>query len=199
MAVQERAWSMVVPHHAGGARQARQRLAAELHGLIPPALLADCVAVAAELLGNAVRHGAPLPGGVIRIACHLGVWQPSGVWQASGVWQPSEVSQPSGVWQSSEVSQPTGGSQRIRSTEPGGAVVELRVSDGGSPFVPTERRAEPDSVNGRGLAIVTALARSWGVEREADGQCVWAELRSPAVASQRPRLRGEGPTTGTGA
>lgn len=169
MAVQERAWSMVVPHHAGGARQARQRLAAELHGLIPTALLADCVAVAAELLGNAVRHGAPLPGGVIRIVCRIAV------------------------------SQPTRGSQRVESTEPGGAVVELRVSDGGSPFVPTERRAEPDSVDGRGLAIVTALARSWGVEREADGQCVWAELRSPAVASQRPRLRGEDPTTGAGA
>jgi len=160
MAVLERAWSMVVPHHAGGARQARQRLAAELHGLIPPALLADCVAVAAELLGNAVRHGAPLPGGVIRIACHVAV------------------------------SQSTGVSQRVQSTEPGGAVVELRVSDGGSPFVPTERPAEPDSVDGRGLAIVTALARSWGVERESDGQCVWAELRSPAVASQWPPTEG---------
>jgi len=172
MAVLERAWSMVVPHHAGGARQARQRLAAELHGLIPPALLADCVAVAAELLGNAVRHGAPLPGGVIRIACRIGVWQPS------GVWRPSEVSQSTGV------------SQRVQSTEPGGAVVEVRVSDGGSPFVPTERPAEPDSVDGRGLAIVTALARSWGVERESDGQCVWAELRSPAVASQWPPTEG---------
>jgi len=166
MAVQERVWSMVVPHHAGGARQARQRLAAELHGLIPTALLADCVAVAAELLGNAVRHGAPLPGGVIRIACRIAVSQPSAV------------------------SQPARGSQRDQSTEPGGAVVELRVSDGGSPFVPTEHRAEPDSVDGRGLAIVTALARSWGVEREADGQCVWAELRSPAVASQRPPTAG---------
>jgi anti-sigma regulatory factor (Ser/Thr protein kinase) len=145
MAVQERAWSMVVPHHAGGARQARQRLAAELHGFLPSALLADCIAVAAELLGNAVRHSAPLPGGVIRIACRVGVSQLS---------------------------------------ESGDAYVVLRVSDGGSPLVPTERLAGPDSVDGRGLAIVAALASSWGVDREHDGQCVWAELRSPAAVSR---------------
>jgi anti-sigma regulatory factor (Ser/Thr protein kinase) len=145
MAVREHAWSMVVPHHAGGARQARQRLAAELHGCLPPTLLADCIAVAAELLGNAVRHAAPLPGGVIRIACRIGVKQ---------------------------------------SSEPAHAYVELRVSDGGSPFVPAERLAGPDSVDGRGLAIVAALASSWGVVREHDGQCVWAELHSSAAVSR---------------
>jgi two-component sensor histidine kinase len=64
----ERAWCIVVPHHARGARQARHRLATELAGVIRPTLLADVVAVAAELVGNAVRHAAPLPGGVIRVA-----------------------------------------------------------------------------------------------------------------------------------
>jgi anti-sigma regulatory factor (Ser/Thr protein kinase) len=134
MAVQEHAWSMLVPHHASGARQARQRLADHLHGHIPPTLVADAVAVAAELLGNAVRHAAPLPGGVIRLACRMG-------------------------------------------TALQDAYVELRVSDGGSPMVPIERSADPDSVDGRGLAIVAALARSWGVDHEEHGQCVWAELR----------------------
>ena len=69
MAVRERVWSLVVPHTAGGARQARQQLAADLHDLIPPALLADAVAVVAELLGNAIRHAAPLPGNIIRLNC----------------------------------------------------------------------------------------------------------------------------------
>ena len=97
------------------------------------------VAVAAELLGNAVRHAAPLPGNVI----HLG-------WRVD--------------------------------SDATGTVVELRVSDGGSPMVPKERTPEPDSLDGRGLAIVSALARSWGVIRDSAGQCVWAQLRGPALS-----------------
>ncbi|MEU5563189.1 ATP-binding protein [Micromonospora musae] len=67
----ERAWCVVVPHHASGARLARHRLADELTGLVPPTLLADLVAVLAELVGNAVRHARPLPGGVVRVAWRL--------------------------------------------------------------------------------------------------------------------------------
>ncbi|MER7440312.1 ATP-binding protein [Micromonospora avicenniae] len=62
---------MVVPHHASGARLARHRLADELTGLVPPMVLADLVAVLAELVGNAVRHARPLPGGVVRVAWRL--------------------------------------------------------------------------------------------------------------------------------
>ncbi|NJP30485.1 ATP-binding protein [Micromonospora sp. HSS6-12] len=67
----ERAWCVVVPHHGTGARQARHRLADELTGIVNPPLLADLVAVLAELVGNAVRHADPLPGGVIRVAWRL--------------------------------------------------------------------------------------------------------------------------------
>jgi two-component sensor histidine kinase len=67
----ERAWCVVVPHHATGARIARHRLATELAGLVSPAVLADLVAVLAELVGNAVRHADPLPGGVVRVAWRL--------------------------------------------------------------------------------------------------------------------------------
>ena len=38
---------------------------------VPAALLADVIAVLAELVGNAVRHADPLPGGVIRVAWRL--------------------------------------------------------------------------------------------------------------------------------
>ncbi|TWJ25014.1 ATP-binding protein [Micromonospora endolithica] len=62
---------MVVPHHGTGARLARHRLAAELAPIVTPALLADLVAVLAELVGNAVRHADPLPGGVIRVSWRL--------------------------------------------------------------------------------------------------------------------------------
>ncbi|PWR05707.1 ATP-binding protein [Micromonospora acroterricola] len=59
---------MVVPHHPTGARLARHRLADELADVVPPALLADLIVVLAELVGNAVRHARPLPGGVVRVA-----------------------------------------------------------------------------------------------------------------------------------
>ncbi|MEO3927352.1 ATP-binding protein [Micromonosporaceae bacterium B7E4] len=63
----ERSWCLLVPQHAQGARTARHRLGAELDGAVPAALLADAEMVAAELLGNAVRHAPPLPGGMIRL------------------------------------------------------------------------------------------------------------------------------------
>jgi anti-sigma regulatory factor (Ser/Thr protein kinase) len=127
----ERAWCVVVPHRPRGARVARHRLAAALAGLVDPEHLTDAMAVAAELVGNAVRHAAPLPGGVVRVAWRL-----------------------------------------LR----GGRVL-IRVSDGGSPTTPKIRPPSPDSVDGRGLAIVSALSSRWGVEADGTGRCVWAELR----------------------
>jgi anti-sigma regulatory factor (Ser/Thr protein kinase) len=61
---------IVVAHHPHGARVGRQRLTAELAKIkdVPDGLAADAVAVTAELLGNAVRHAQPLPGGVIHLA-----------------------------------------------------------------------------------------------------------------------------------
>lgn len=56
------------------------------------------------------------------------------------------------------------------------ALVEVRVSDGGAPGRPALRIAEPDSGNGRGLAIVAALADRWGVEHTSAGRDVWAEF-----------------------
>ncbi|MER7002903.1 ATP-binding protein [Dactylosporangium sp. NPDC000555] len=66
-----RAWCVVVPHHPRGAHVARHRLADELDALIPADRLDDAIAIAAELVGNAVRHAAPLPGDVIRMAWRL--------------------------------------------------------------------------------------------------------------------------------
>jgi anti-sigma regulatory factor (Ser/Thr protein kinase) len=130
-AVTDRAWCVVVPHHARGARLARHRLTDELAGIIDADLLADAAAVAAELVGNAVRHGSALPGDVIRLAWRL-------------------IS---------------------------GEILEIRVTDGGSPVAPEPRSVAPDSIDGRGLTIVAALAETWGVERDGLGQSVWARLR----------------------
>ena len=137
----ERAWCVVVPHDARGARLARHRLATELRELISPELLADTIAVVAELVGNAVRHADPLPGGVVRVAWRLRL-------------EPETT-------------------------------VEIRVTDGGADRQPLPRTAGPDAQDGRGLAIVAALAVRWGVERDGLGQCVWAEL-GPVRRAQAP-------------
>ena len=133
-AVAERAWCVVVPHHARGARIARYRLANELGPLAGSELLADAVAVIAELVGNAIRHAQPLPGEVIRVAWKIRTWN---------------------------------GYQNL----------EVRVTDGGAGDEPQRRDVGPDSVDGRGLAIVTALAETWGVDKDGLGQSVWARLR----------------------
>ena len=67
-AASERAWSTVVPHHPSGARQARRCIATGLGPLVRTELLTDALSVAAELVGNAIRHASALPGGVIRVA-----------------------------------------------------------------------------------------------------------------------------------
>jgi len=142
-AVAERAWCVVVPHHARGARQARHRIAGELAGAVSSELLADAVAVVAALVGKEIRHARPLPGDVIRVA-----------WRIRA-----------------------GMSRQL---------VEVRVTDGGAPHEPRQRSVGPDAVDGRGLAIVAALADRWGVERDGLGQSVWAELSFPHCAADQP-------------
>jgi anti-sigma regulatory factor (Ser/Thr protein kinase) len=132
-AVAERAWCASVPHHPIGAGIARRRMSAELSGSVRPALLADAVAIIAELVGNAIRHAEPLPGDVVRIA-----------------------------W-------------RLR-TDPDAEVVTITVTDGGAAMSPTVQPSDLDAVDGRGLAIVEALADYWGFERDGLGQSVWAEV-----------------------
>lgn len=66
-----RDWCVVVPHQPEGARQARHRLTAALAEWMPDTDLTDIASVAGELIGNAVRHAAPLPGGVVRVAWRL--------------------------------------------------------------------------------------------------------------------------------
>lgn len=55
------------------------------------------------------------------------------------------------------------------------AGVWLSVRDG-SPTMPTPRAPSPRTASGRGLQLVAALSRDWGVEPTRDGKVVWAEL-----------------------
>ncbi len=137
----QRAWCVVVPHHARGARLARHRVAGALTHRLSAELVADAVAVVAELVGNAVRHARPLPGDVIRVAWRI---------EAADIVAHAE--------------------------QAGRELVVVRVTDGGAGVGPQPREVGLDSVDGRGLAIVAALADRWGVDRDGLGQSVWAEL-----------------------
>lgn len=56
-----------------------------------------------------------------------------------------------------------------------GPVVRISVQDR-SPRAPLMRDAGPTARSGRGLHLVDAVTSNWGVELEADGKTVWAEL-----------------------
>ncbi|MFD9503465.1 ATP-binding protein [Streptomyces sp. NPDC060035] len=52
----------------------------------------------------------------------------------------------------------------------------IEVTDG-SPDKPVLRVADPDNESGRGLALVDAIAETWGVTD--DGTCTWCRLSVP--------------------
>ena len=54
-------------------------------------------------------------------------------------------------------------------------VVRVEVRDG-SPIRPALRNHGLDATTGRGLALVSRLAQSWGVDVGAAGKVVWAQL-----------------------
>lgn len=121
---------VMVPLAASSAPAVRRQLARDLTDAhIPAALAQDACLVLAELVGNAVRHGAPLHGGGLDVD-----------WTVHG------------------------------------DVVGVRVTDGGG-GLPRQRASSPGSESGRGLAIVDALAASWGFARaRAGGTTVWARV-----------------------
>jgi anti-sigma regulatory factor (Ser/Thr protein kinase) len=64
---------MLVPHSPPSASIVRHRFVDELRGRGLPGLVVDDAAlVLSELVGNAIRHGAPLPTGGIRVSWTVG-------------------------------------------------------------------------------------------------------------------------------
>lgn len=64
-----------------------------------------------------------------------------------------------------------------------GDSLDLAVSDGGSLTIPQQRAPSPDSVEGRGLAIVAALAQRWWFEDDGNRSTVHALLPLVRAAS----------------
>lgn len=73
---------------------------------------------------------------------------------------------------------------RVIGTEPGRTRIE--VTDPDSRVLPVLQHSAPTDESGRGLALIGAMARRWGVEQSEDRKTVWCELagepRAPVVA-----------------
>ncbi len=59
-----------------------------------------------------------------------------------------------------------------------GSKVRVEVYDENS-RLPVQAACPPDATSGRGLALVSRLATTWGIENRGDGKVVWAELGPP--------------------
>lgn len=62
------------------------------------------------------------------------------------------------------------------------SLLSIEVADE-SDTMPRAVHAPPDSLGGRGLVMVEAVAATWGVRRVDDGKVVWAELSPVSNAS----------------
>ena len=71
----------------------------------------------------------------------------------------------------------------LRMVLEGGLFIEV-VDD--SAAVPRLRYAEEDDERGRGLQVVSQLARRWGSRRAGAGKVVWCELAVPSAAADPP-------------
>jgi len=61
-----------------------------------------------------------------------------------------------------------------------------------SAAVPRLRHADEDDERGRGLQVVSQLARRWGTRRAGTGKVVWCELTVPTTVSrQQPTRNGD--------
>lgn len=50
--------------------------------------------------------------------------------------------------------------------------------------MPSPAGTPQDATSGRGLAVVTAIAASWGTQRDGDGKVVWAEIGRTTASDQ---------------
>lgn len=56
-----------------------------------------------------------------------------------------------------------------------GSKVRIEVLDENS-RLPAPAACPPDATSGRGLALISSLAATWGMDHRGDGKVVWAEL-----------------------
>ncbi|MGY1436717.1 ATP-binding protein [Streptomyces reniochalinae] len=139
--------TMAVPHGPSGVRLARRRMREELLACgAPDTVVDDAILILSELLSNACRHARPLHEG------------PSVTHGAGGAHRADGPEGPSGGTAADTV--------RASWCRDAGGEVTIAVTDGGGPTRPLPAKPSVTARGGRGLAIITALARDWGVRSE---------------------------------
>jgi hypothetical protein len=53
--------------------------------------------------------------------------------------------------------------------------------------LPNERAPNPTSIGGRGLILVAAMSRTWGVRDRDGGKTVWADVAVPGAITPEKR------------
>ena len=181
--------AMAVPHGPSAVGVARRRMREELLASgAPDAVIDDAILILSELLSNACRHARPLSTGITRS---------NGTSRTNTTNGDSNGTGGTSTPDTADVVQPANGA---------GGVVEaawhrdargeltISVTDGGGPTRPLPATPSVTARGGRGLAIITALARDWGVStaREgsrggsrAEGVTVWAVLPPSGSFSSR--------------
>lgn len=166
-----------VRHASSSAAIARRRVLAACAdaGLTGEQAL-DAALIASELVGNAVRHAAPLPSGQLAVSWLLD----SDGYQISVTdGGAADSSQPGSPAQGSlGGSSPALGSQPGRS-QPGNSPAQGPAASTGPTGI-SVRQADARDTCGRGLRIVAELADSWGVDTEAGATTVWARTEITA-------------------
>ncbi|MGW2417935.1 ATP-binding protein [Streptomyces sp. NPDC001709] len=65
---------------------------------------------------------------------------------------------------------------RVRVARADGNRIRVEVTDSAGQALPVSLPGALDAEDGRGLALLDAVALRWGVEQEAEGKTVWCEL-----------------------
>ncbi len=165
--------TMAVPHGPSGVRLARRRMREELLACgAPDTVVDDAILILSELLSNACRHARPL---------HEGSTVTHGAGGSHG------ASGPEGAPGGAAADAATVRASWCRDT---GGEVTIAVTDGGGPTRPLPAKPSVTARGGRGLAIITALARDWGVRSEHQDRSPRTGLGPPRTAPEEtPRNR----------
>ena len=150
-----------VRHASSSAAVARRSVLAAFDAAgLPTEQALDAALIASELVGNAVRHAAPLPSGQLAVN-----------------WSVDSDGYQISVTDGGAADAATPGA--ADAAAPGATDADAATPAATRPEI-AARQAGSHDIDGRGLRIVAELCDDWGVSAQAGATTVWARSRTPA-------------------